>query len=212
MSIGVLVYGATGTGKSTSIRNLDMEKTLVIKSVPKPMPFRVKEEHKNHFYLQRNADKIIEAMRKTKAEIIVIDDFQYLLSQPYMETTGGNQFDLFKQIGKIGYDIAMEASRLPENKRVYILGHSQTDEAGNTKIKTLGKLLDEKIVLEGLFTICLKTVVNNGEYKFATRNSGFDTVKTPMGLFEESEIDNDLAVVDSAICDYYSITSQKDNK
>jgi uncharacterized protein YyaL (SSP411 family) len=99
----------------------------------------------------------------------------------------------------------MEASALADNKRVYILSHTSTDDFGKTKVKTIGKLLDEKIVLEGLVTIVLRTVVANGSYFFSTKNSGSDTVKSPIGLFESDQIENDLQKVDSAICEYYNI-------
>ena len=94
---------------------------------------------------------------------------------------------------------------LPDHKRVYVLSHTTTDDVGKTKIKTIGKLLDEKIVLEGLVTIVLRTVVQNGNYLFSTRNSGADTVKTPVGLFDDELIENDLAVADAAIFNYYGL-------
>ena len=99
----------------------------------------------------------------------------------------------------------MAASQLPDHKRVYILGHTQEDENGRVKAKTIGKLLDEKITLEGLLTIVLRTTVINGQYLFTTKNSGLDTVKSPMGLFEADQIDNDLAAVDAAIFSYYGL-------
>jgi hypothetical protein len=103
------------------------------------------------------------------------------------------------------FSVVDEACKLGDNKRVYILSHISTDDFGREKIKTIGKMIDEKITLEGLVTICLKTVVQDGKYFFATQNSGSDTVKSPMGLFTESLIDNDLAAVDAAICNYYGV-------
>ena len=94
---------------------------------------------------------------------------------------------------------------LPDHKRVYILSHTSTDDFGKTKIKTVGKLLDEKIVLEGLVTIVLRTGVQNGKYLFSTQNSGADTVKSPIGLFDDELIDNDLAAADAAIFNYYGL-------
>ena len=99
------------------------------------------------------------------------------------------------------------ASDLAPDVRVYILAHTETND-GKTKMKTIGKMLDEKITPEGLFTIVLKTAVMDGNYKFITRNSGSDTVKSPMGLFDDEKIDNDLAVIDAAICDYYDLTKK----
>ena len=88
---------------------------------------------------------------------------------------------------------------------MHVSGTTATDEQGKTRIKTIGKLLDEKIVLEGLVTIVLRTLRINEAYIFATQNSGSDTTKSPLGLFEDEHIENDLAAVDSAICDYYGI-------
>ena len=100
---------------------------------------------------------------------------------------------------------------LADHKRVYVLSHTEESESGKTKIKTIGKLLDEKITLEGLVTIVLQTAVVNGNYIFLTKNSGQNTVKSPMGLFEDEHIENDLNAVDKAICEYWGIetTEQK---
>jgi hypothetical protein len=99
----------------------------------------------------------------------------------------------------------MAAGQLDGPKRVYILAHTQEDESGRVKVKTIGKLLDEKITMEGLLTIVLRTAVINGTYLFSTQNSGLDTVKTPMQMFDTDHIPNDLADVDRAICSYYQI-------
>ena len=88
---------------------------------------------------------------------------------------------------------------------MYILAHSQTDEFQHVKIKTIGKLLDEKIVIEGMVSIVLRTEIFDGRNFMRTKNNGSDTVKTPMQMFDEERIDNDLAVIDEVICNYYEI-------
>ena len=100
-------------------------------------------------------------------------------------------------------DVITTATSLAEQKRVYILSHTSTDDFGKVKIKTIGKLLDEKIVLEGLVSIVLRTSVTNGNYMFSTKNNGYDTVKSPLGLFDADLIENDLLAVDQAIKSYY---------
>lgn len=206
MSIATLILGESGSGKTCSLRNLDPSKCLLIQPVAKPLPFRSGEWQK-HIYVQSDSAKIVSAMRKTKAEIIILDDYQYILASQFMSRRNERGFDKFTDIGGSGYDIALAASQLEPQKRVYILGHTETDEAGNIRIKTLGRILSEKIVLEGMFTIVLRTNVDagNGKYTFLTQNSGHDTVKSPMGMFESREIDNDLAQVDETIVSYYGL-------
>lgn len=114
-------------------------------------------------------------------------------------------FQKFTDMARHYYDVLTTATNLAPNKRVYLLSHTDTNEAGQVKAKTIGKLLDEKITVEGLLTIVLRTHVINGRYVFSTRNNGTDTVKTPLGLFEDEFIDNDLMAVDKAIKEYYDI-------
>jgi len=112
-------------------------------------------------------------------------------------------YEKFMDIGSNAWHILNAAANLPHDKRVYLLSHTATDEYGRTKIKTIGKMLDEKITLEGMVTIVLRTQVQDGRYGFVTRNNGSDTTKAPMGLFDSDLIDNDLAAVDALISDYY---------
>jgi len=210
MSIATLILGESGTGKTCSLRNLDPAKTLLIQPVRKPLPFRAtgwkelraKGDGGNIFVCD-NPRLIIEAMKRTSADIIVIDDWQYILSNMFMARRNEKSFDKFTDIGGAGFDLCFNASQLAQNKRVYVLSHTQTDDLGHIRIKTLGRLLDEKIVPEGLFTTVLRTCIDNGRYMFSTQNNGFDTVKSPMGLFDEPLIDNDLAEVDRKICEFY---------
>lgn len=204
MSFGTLILGESGTGKSCSMRNLDPSKILLIQPFSKPLPFR-SDAWKGHVFTQSNPQKIVEWMRTSKADVIVIDDFQYLLMQMYMARRTEQSFLKFAEIGGAGYDILAESSKLAQNKRVYVMGHTQVGDDGKTRIKTIGKMLDNVITPEGLFTTVLKTAVENGNYYFSTQNNGLDTVKSPMGMFDEPLIDNDLELVDRRICEYYGI-------
>lgn len=215
MSIATLILGESGTGKSTSLRNLDPAHTLLIQMVKKPLPFRSNEwkpigPDGGSVYVSDDSAMIVKAMQKTRKEIIVIDDFQYLLANEFMRRVtdvakGNEAFAKYNEIARHAWDVLMAASSLADHKRVYILSHTSTDDFGKTKIKTIGKLLDEKIVMEGLVTIVLRTTVQNGNYLFSTRNSGADTVKSPLGLFDTELIENDLASVDAAIFNYYGM-------
>jgi hypothetical protein len=217
MSIATLIIGESGTGKSTSLRNLQPQETLLIQAVKKPLPFRSKdwkpaskENPSGSVFVSDSSDTIVKAMRRTAKQIIVVDDFQYVMANEFMRRvtdneTGNSAFAKYNEIARHAWDVLTAATDLADHKRVYVLSHTSTDDFGRTKIKTIGKLLDEKIVLEGLVTIVLRTLKINDQYRFTTQNSGSDTVKSPLGLFEGDHIENDLLAVDNAICEYYGI-------
>ncbi|MCE2918226.1 MAG: ATP-binding protein [Rubrivivax sp.] len=212
MSIATMVLGESGTGKSTSLRNLHPARTLLIQTIRKPLPFRsqgwkVRASMKaDGNIIQTDSAELIErAMRTLPHEIVVIDDFQYMLANEFMRRSDEKGFDKFTDIGKNAWNVLRAATDLADDRRVYILCHTATDDLGRTKMKTIGKLLDEKITPEGMVTICLRTMVRDGQYMLATQNSGSDTTKSPMGMFDELLIPNDLAAVDEAICTYYGI-------
>lgn len=201
MAIIVMVYGQSGTGKSTSLRNFKPEDVCIVNVSGKPLPF--KNKHKTF-----NTDdymSIETAIKKAPAKSIVIDDATYLMTGEYMRAAKVTGYQKFTDLALNYYTLVKIAAALSDDKIVYFMGHSDIDNNGNEKFKTIGKLLDEKITLEGMFTIVLKTVVTDGKYQFSTRNSGQDTVKTPMGMFSEPLIENDLAAVDKAIREYYEI-------
>ena len=201
MAIIVMVFGQSGTGKSTSLRNFKPEDVCIVNVSGKPLPF--KNKHKT--FNTDNYMAIDEAIKKAPAKSIVIDDATYLMTGEYMRTAKVTGYQKFTDLALNYYTLVKTAAALPNDKIVYFLGHSDIDNNGNEKFKTIGKLLDEKITLEGMFTIVLKTVVTDGKYQFSTRNSGQDTVKTPMGMFNEPLIDNDLAAVDKTIREYYEL-------
>ena len=219
MSIAAMILGQSGTGKTTSLRNLDPAHTLLIQAVKKPLPFRSKgwsyfDKEKTpggNIFVSDQAATIINILKRSKRDVIVIDDFQYILANEFMrrvldKETGNAAFAKYNEIARNAWDILMAAGQLADHRRVYILGHTQEDDNGRVKAKTIGKLLDEKITIEGLLTIVLRTAVINGQYLFTTQNNGLDTVKSPIGLFETEQIDNDLAAVDAAIYSYYQLT------
>ena len=213
-----MILGQSGTGKTTSLRNLNPDDVLLIQAVKKPLPFRAKNwipctkaTPMGSILVTDNAHTIVGAMQRTAKPIIVIDDFQYILANEFMRRvldneTGNAAFAKYNEIARNAWDILMTAGKLSDNTRVYILAHTQEDDNGRIKAKTIGKLLDEKITLEGLLTIVMRTAVINGQYVFSTQNSGLDTVKTPLDMFADEHIPNDLAVIDAAITDYYQIS------
>lgn len=204
-----LILGHSGSGKTTSLRNLVPEDTLVLQVVKKSLPFRSKDWticNKDNpkgsiFHTGADSSKIIQAMNKTDKKVIIIDDFQYLMSFELMNRTSERGFDKFTDIAKHAFDVCEAATQIGGDKIVYLLCHITSDDHSE-RMKTIGKMLDEKIVLEGMFTIVLKTVVTNGVYEFSTVNSGSDTVKTPLEMFDAPRIPNDLAIVTQAILNY----------
>lgn len=208
MSTPVLILGESGTGKSTSFRNLNPEETLLIQAIKKPLPFKADgwtyfdaaTKKGNMFVTDRAAD-ICELLKGTKRKRIVLDDYQYVLANELMRRFRETGYGKFSEIGYNGWNLINVAAGLPDDVRVYITAHTMTGEDGLTKIKTPGKLL-ETYSVEGMFSIVLRTVVRDGEYYFSTSNNGQDTVKSPFKMFEDELIPNDLALVEKAIKDF----------
>lgn len=215
MSTTTLILGESGTGKTASLRNMNPADTLLIQVVKKPLPFRssgwsyfdAETNKAGNIFVTDNWSRIMAIISKTKRHAIVIDDFQYLLANEFMRRSDETGFTKFTEIGKHTWELLQAVNNLPDGVRVYIPWHTDISESGKTKAKTIGKLLDEKITIEGLFTIVLRTAVMDGQYLFSTKNNGSDTVKSPMGLFADDYIPNDLHEIDRAICDYYEITN-----
>ena len=201
MGIPVLVIGESGTGKSASLRNFKESDVKVINVASKPLPFKNKLESVS----VDNYDKILKEIKNSDKKSIVVDDSQYIMANEFMRRATERGYDKFTEIAFHMWDIVNEVKELPSDTIVYFLSHLERDAEGNEKIKTIGKLLDEKITLEGMFTIVLKTNVSDGQYCFLTQNSGKDTVKSPIGLFNSYAIDNDLKYVDEKVRNYYEL-------
>jgi hypothetical protein len=213
MATPILILGESGVGKSTSMRNLSPEDCVIVQPIKKPLPFRNEfkfmTKEGGQILTCDNSDKICRFITKAAAagkKQIIIDDFQYIMANEFMRRSKEKSYDKFNDIGYNAWSIINTAQALEEDCRVYIMAHTETDMTGKTKIKTIGKMLDEKITLEGMFTIVLGASVSDGSYYFTTQNSGSNTVKSPMGMFEEMEIDNDLKLVDDTICEYYGLS------
>ena len=213
MSIATLILGSSGTGKSTSLRNLDPANTLLIQCINKPLPFKsggwkVRDKTNGGNVIQTSDPaKIQKCMESSQHEIVVIDDYQAVMVNELMNRSSERGYDKFTDIAKNAFNIFGAAGTLASNRRVYILAHTQTDEFGQVRMKTVGKMVDQTLVPEGYFTIVLRTQVTNGNYLFSTQTNGQDCCKSPIGMFDDEQIPNDLAEVDAAICGYYNIIS-----
>ncbi len=215
MGMGILVIGETGTGKSRSIKTLNPETTFLIKIIDKPLPFKgAKALYKmgedkiseGNLLICRDSSTVIKTIKsisKHMAHIknIVVDDFQYLMSYEFMDRALERGYDKFTEIGKHAFDVFILPPSLRDDLNVFILSHSDMVD-GKSTIKTIGKMLDEKIKLEGIYTIVVHTVVKDGKYKFLTKWDGVRVSKTPDEMFEEAYIDNDLQLIDDAVRAY----------
>ena len=202
----VLIIGQSGTGKSTSLRNFDKDEVCLIKTIGKPLPFR------GGFTETLKTDRvseIISRMKRTDKKVIVIDDGQYIMGNEFFRRVSEKGWDKFNDIGGNFFSVLDAVEELPEDVIVYYLLHTEKDTDGNIKIKTIGKMLDEKLTIEGLATVVLMTNVVDGKYTFQTQNSGHDICKSPMGMFENFLIDNDLKMVDGIIREYYGLSDVK---
>lgn len=199
MGIPVLVMGESGSGKSASLRNFSPDEVGIYNVAGKPFPFR----KKLNSFKTDDYSSIQSSMAKGAYKIYVIDDSQYLMafeSFRFANVTGYSKFTNmavnFKNL------VSYVADKLPPDTIVYFLHHTETTDLGKIKAKTIGKMLDTQLTLEGLFSIVLLCVAEKGEHKFITNSDGTNTAKSPMEMFPP-EIDNDLKAVDTAIREYY---------
>lgn len=212
MSIPVLIIGKSGSGKSASIRTLSPEDTALINVLGKPLPFKGKFDQ-----LQSDDyDHITRAITAIKRSCIVLDDCGYLMTNMFMRGhssagKGNGVFALYNEIGDSFWNLVETCRKLPNDKRIYFIMHEEESDTGNIKPKSCGKMVDSVVCLEGMFTICLRSMVKDGKHIFRTQSNGYDTAKSPMGMFDSEEISNDLAMVDKAICDYYEIGKTEGN-
>ena len=201
MGIPVLILGESGSGKSTSLRNFNPEDVGVFNVAGKPLPFR---EGRN-FKIVNNAtyQNIAKAFEKPTKKVYVIDDSQYLMAFEFFDHARETGYQKFVNLG-LNFQslIRMCQKNLPEDTIVYFLQHTETTADGKTKCKTIGKMLDEKLTVEGLFSIVLLCDDLDKRHVFITQSDGTTTAKSPMDMFPET-IDNDLEYVDETIRDYY---------
>ena len=204
MGMPVLILGESGSGKSTSLRNFPPEKVAVLNVASKPLPF------KNKLMVRNGVDynSINSSLQKNAMKAYVIDDVQYLMSFEFFDHARETGYQKFTNLGKNFYDMMMNIRNCTsEDTIVYLLGHVEQVADGRQKMKTIGKMLDEKLRIEGLCTIVLwcKAQLENKSvtYKFITQTDGVTTAKSPMDMFGDLEIDNDLYLVDKTIREFY---------
>lgn len=213
-SVPILIYGKSGTGKSTSLRNFKNDEIAIINVLGKPLPF--KNELKN-IVTTDDYTKVLENIKATSRKVIVIDDAGYLIVNQFMRNHskggGGNAvFAVYNELADNFWKLINDIKMIPGGKRIYINMHEETDDNGITKPKTIGKLLDDKVCIEGMFTVAIRTLFEDGKYKFRLKNNGNDVTKTPFDMFEIEEMENDLKEFDKIVNEYYELDKIEDKK
>ena len=208
MGVGVLVLGASGSGKSTSMRNFKKGEVLVLNVAGKRLPFRGALDMINN----ATYEKIGKALMAQQYKTYVVDDSQYLLAFDMFdrakETGSGKFTDLAVRFKNM---LTYVNQKTPDDCVVFFLHHTETDENGRIKAKTVGKMLDNQLTVEGLFSVVLLAQTDGDNYRFVTQSDGATTAKSPMGMFER-EIDNDLKLVDTAIREYWQLAESEAEK
>lgn len=201
MGVSVLILGYSGAGKSTSLRNFESGEIGVFNVIGKPLPFRGQLQRVDHpTYTQMMA-----SLAKNALHAYVVDDAGYLMQMENIERADESGWGKYTDMqGKFAKLLKM-ANNCDENTITYFLMHPEVDSSGRMKPKTIGKLLDEKLDVAGMFPIVLIAERNDAGYCFTTQTDGTTPAKSPMGMFDELHIDNDLKVVDTAIREYWDM-------
>ena len=204
-SVPILLIGASGTGKSTSLRNFKKEEVAVVNVLGKPLPFKS----------DINAPKcddynvILNSIKNTDRKTIVIDDANYLITNEFMNKSSVKGYDKYNDMANNFWNLINGIKNIDGGKTVYLIMHEDTDENGNIKPKTIGKLLDDKCNIQGLFTICIRSMFENGNYIFRLKTNGQDCVKTPFGMFENDTMENDLKAFNNIVREYYELDKKE---
>lgn len=205
----VLIYGKSGSGKSRSLKNFGADEIFLVNVEGKDLPFRKRFQYE---ITTDNYDTIQRGLLKMPVKTAVIDDAGYLLTNAFMRGHSGghrgNQvYELYNDIADRFWGLFDFIKRqLSKDIIVYIIMHEDPSSDGSSyKLKTIGRLLDEKVCLEGMVTVCLRCMSKEGRHFFATRTEGDDITKSPEDMFADAEIDNDLKAVDTTIREYYGM-------
>lgn len=207
-SVPVLLIGKSGSGKSASMRNFKKEEIAIANVLGKPLPFKSNLDAPK----VDNYDILLKAIQNTDKKVIVVDDANYLITNEFMNKSSVKGFDKYNEMGNNFFNLINGIKNIEGGKTAYLIMHEDTDDEGNVKPKTIGKLLDDKVNIQGMFAICLRSMYDNGNYIFRLKTNGQDCVKTPIGLFEEEQMENDLKLVDTKIREYYELDKEEKEK
>ena len=205
MGIPVLILGESGSGKSASLRNFEPEDVSIFNVAAKPMPFRKRLPTKS----TSDYGMIAACIENSKKKAFVIDDSQYLMCFESFAKAKDTGFNKFTDIALHFYNLVQFVIyKTDPDVIVYFLHHTETDSnTSKVKAKTVGKMIDNQLTLEGLFSIVLMCVTDGKNHNFITQSDGFTTAKSPMEMFPDV-IDNDLKMVDQTIREYYELNNK----
>lgn len=213
MGIPVLVIGKSGSGKSTGMRNFQKNEIALFNVAGKPLPFR------GNFEMMLNTsdpDTIMTILKRNTVNCYVIDDSQYMMAFKLIDKWQENGYNKYTEVARDFKKLidTVVSSTSPDTV-VYFLHHTEQMDDGSIKAKTSGKMIDNWLTLEGLFSIVIMAVATESKHLFITQSDGMNTCKSPMGMLE-NPMENDLKAVDTAIREYYGLakigTSQKQKK
>ena len=199
--------GESGSGKSASMRNFNENDVRVLNVASKPFPFRNVNKLKKAD--KATYDMITGVVKSGQVLSYVIDDAQYLMAFESFAKAQIAGYGKFTEMAK-NYEEMLRTIQedTPPDTIVYVMQHVDTDDTGKVKAKTLGKMLDQQLTVEGLFTIVLLAKADEKGHYFLTQSDGTNPCKSPMGMFDDVKIDNDLKMVDDTIREYYGLKKQ----
>ena len=212
-SISVLVIGKSGSGKSSSLRNLKPEEYSLVNPLSKELPFKSSVKGLE----SDNYEKIKYFITETPKKIVVIDDSNYLITNQFMKNhskggTGNAVFAVYNDLADKYWDLIQHQKNTEGGKIIFNFMHEEETENGNIIPKTVGKLLNEKVCIEGMYTIVIRAMYKDGKHIFRLKTDGNDCVKAPIGMFEEEECDNDLKYIIDKIREYYELDDKEEIK
>ena len=215
MSYPVMILGESGSGKTRSIKNLNPKETIIIQPIKKPLPFRpagwdkFDSESKTGSVLHTDDYGVIKSIclnaHKKGVKQVIIDDAQYIMLNASLRRVDETGFKKFTEFARDYVDLITAITSCESDLIVYFMTHTQENEQGKITAKTVGKMIDQQVCLEGLFSIVMRCMASDGQHYFTTKTSGMDCVKTPEEMFPSERIENDLLITSNAINEYYGV-------
>ncbi len=215
MSNSILILGESGTGKSTSIRKLPSKETFIVNVIGKPLPFRGAKSHytkltpegEGNYYANDNTASILKLInfvnnKRTEIKYLVLDDFGYMITNSFMRKSNQKGFEKFNELGREVFDVLDLIGTLRDDLYIFVMMHTEVDQMGKYKPKTVGRMIDQYICIEGKFSYVFHALVLENGYKFLTNNDGVHISKSPLGMFEDLHVDNDLIKIVKKIKEY----------